>query len=1122
MKINLREKIFLIFVVCVIALILTSVYSYKRSQNFSQSNNLVIHTYKVIYELEQIIKAVIDAETGERGFVITKDESFLEPYYNTKSETFNHINNFRVLTTDNPIQQQNVVKLLEKTRKHYENLDNIIEISKLDINKAKNIIISGSGKTIVDEIRRITSDAVSIEQKLLEDREKKNAEEWKEFSYVFIILILLIIIILMVMYYIITSNINTIKRKEQETNDNNWLLTGNAKINDIIRDYKTLEEFTQSIIEFICNYLNQQIGILYIFQNNTLNPYASYAFKLNSEIQPINIGEGIIGQSALEKKIITIKNIPDDYIKIKSGLGEIKPKSLTIIPIYNDSFLKCVIEIGALESLSDLDLRFLELISKNISITINSIQANEQLKELLEETQRQSEELEVQQEELREFNDMLQDKNSMLIDSEESLKDQKNELNKINQTLIDNNIILEKTKQELITKADELEITGKYKSEFLANMSHELRTPLNSIIILSELLSQNKNRTLGAKDIEFSKIIFNSGKDLLNLINDILDLSKIESGKVEMDISNIDIDDLTQSLYLLFKEQANLKSINFEINNYSNIKNISSDHQKLSQILKNFLSNAFKFTSKNGSVSLEIKKLDHNLKIKEKTFEKDKYIVFSIKDSGIGIPIEKQEIIFEAFRQADGTTKRKFGGTGLGLSISKNLANNLGAEIALKSEPENGSEFILYLPINLNENNTVEDLNSDINYQDNKNIYEDNNIIPKDEKVILVIEDNIDFLNILVDFIRSLNYKCIAATDGLTGLKYAKEHKPVAIILDMNLPDISGEEVLSRLKNDSDLNKIPVQVISGFDKQNDVIELGAIGFIKKPINKNDLINQFKTIENIINKDLNKVLIVEDDENQNKAISELISKETIQTYSVLSGTEALNFLESDKVDCIIIDLGLPDMSGYDLIKNIRSNENLKEISIIVYTGKELTKEENNSILKLSNAIIVKSDNSHERLLDETLLFLHRVNNLSKDNKINISLENLEDEILENKSVLIVDDDIRNIYSLVGVLEQEKMQCITAENGEAALKILNQQNIHIDIILMDIMMPVMDGIEATKEIRKLKQFRDVPIIALTAKAMKGDKEKCLEVGMSDYISKPVNIKQLLSIMRVWLYK
>ncbi len=934
-----------------------------------------------------------------------------------------------------------------------------------------------------------------------------------------------------------------------ENQKRTWLLAGNGELSDILRGEKDIKALAQDVIIKIATQLKAMIGAIYLRENEHLILEGSYAFnERKRNTNTFRIGKGLVGQAAYERKPIIFSDIPSDYIRVNSGLGNSVPKTIVVFPFSYEDEVKGVVELGFINEISQLDLEFLELAGPNIAIAVNSSQSRDKLKDLLEETQRQAEELEVQQEELKQTNEELQEKTILLEKSESELKTQQEELQQSNEELEEKAVMLEEqkerleiTKMELENKARELEATSKYKSEFLANMSHELRTPLNSILILSQLLAENKNNELGQKEVEFVKNIFSSGTDLLNLINEILDLSKVESGRMELEIGEVSFREISNDMASMFSEIAKAKSIDFNIklDDPALAESVMiTDGQRLKQILRNLLANAFKFTEKKGHVSLEIARPDSHVRFENKRLhETNNVVAFIAKDTGIGIPERKQRIVFEAFQQAEGSTKRKYGGTGLGLSISRELANVLGGEIQLQSTEGRGSTFTLYLPLHFEQagSHTVKNAEESVIREvpqrkpeigevldEHKGPADDRYNITEDDKVVLIIEDDLVFAALLLDFVRERKYKGIIATQGNTGLSYARHYQPDAIMLDMKLPVMDGVEVLKHLKIDPQLRHVPVQIISSYDMRKEGIELGAFDYVKKPVSTESLQNAFNKIENFINRKLKRLLIVEDNELQNKAISELIGNGDVKSLSVYSGKEAMEALKRERFDCIIVDLGLPDMVGFELLQKIKNDEQLNRIPIVVYTGKDLTKEETNTLNKLASTVVLKTVHSFERLLDETTLFLHRIESKLPDEKQNIIRKlHKTDEVLKNRTVLVVDDDIRNTYSLTNALIAEGLNCLVAENGKDAVQML-KENQNIDIVLMDIMMPEMDGYESTREIRKIPKFEKLPIIALTAKAMKGDRDKCLSAGMSDYVSKPVNTPQLISLMRVWLYR
>jgi CheY-like chemotaxis protein/signal transduction histidine kinase/CHASE3 domain sensor protein len=1145
---SLERKILAGFIGCAVVMTAVAFYSFRNSANLVDTNEWVNHTHEVLYEFEQVLAATVDAETGMRGYVISGQESFLEPFRDSKNRIQQHLILVTNLTTDNPVQQQNIQKLKKSVDEVMGTRTELLELYKTDPDEVRKRVSSGEAKRMQDEVRADVAICRQVENELLVERRAESDRDTKFFYAVFIVLLSVIATVLGIVYMIIRSNLRAIKKAEADSADKNWLLTGSVELNEKVRGEKEDITIVNEAICHLCNYLKAQVGVVYLASGNQLQLAGSYAFDIRKQNKKlIEMGEGLVGQAASERRMIVFTEVPQDYILINSGLGHTVPRNVVVLPLVLNDVVRGVIELGFTRNLSDLDLQLLKIITENLSVVIAAAQSRTKLKELLEETQRQAEELEAQQEELKQANEELQEKTGLLERSEAELRAQQEELQQSNEELEekanlleDQKKIMEDAKMEIENKARELEVTSKYKSEFLANMSHELRTPLNSILILSQILTENKSKLLGDKEIQFASNIYNSGSDLLNLINEILDLSKVEAGKMELDINNFPVADIVEDIDRMFTEMAKSKSIDFEIATDKGLESLalSSDRQRVGQILKNLLSNALKFTPKGGKIRFGISKTGNDVTLRRDDLKaKPHVIAFSVTDSGIGIPQDKLNIIFEAFQQVDGSTKRKYGGTGLGLSISRELANTLGGEIHVQSEEGKGSTFTLYLPSHFDagtmkqtsrritvkekfvERVPVRESDEELISLDEG--IDDRHSITEHSKTVLIMEDDPSFAKVLLDFVRERSYKGVIAHQGNTGLSFARHYKPDAIMLDMKLPVMDGVEVLKQLKNDPELRHIPVQVISGYDKKKEGLELGAFDYIRKPVTQEILWKAFDKIESFVSRKIKHLLVVEDDKLHNSAVKELIGNGDVKCFSAYSGKEAYDLLVANPFDCVILDLGLPDMTGFDLLEMIRKNEDLANVPIVVYTGKDLTKEENTRLEKLAKTVVLKTAFSNERLLDEVMLFLHRVESkLPKDKQSIIRKLHRTDEVLRSKKVLIVDDDIRNVYSLTNALEPEGMLCMTAENGKEALKALKQHQ--VDIVLMDVMMPEMDGYETTREIRKMDKFKKLPIIALTAKAMKGDREKCLSVGMSDYISKPLNVERLLSLMRVWLYQ
>jgi CheY-like chemotaxis protein/CHASE3 domain sensor protein len=1153
MRLTLEKKILAGFIICSAILLLVAVVSFRNSEQFIGSNQWVNHTHEVLNELDQVLISALNAETGERGYIITGKENYLMPFNDAKSALSEHIDRTRELTRDNTAQQINIGRIEKLGDTLINHLERCILIRKtLDFDKARDLVNTGEGKRLLDALRQEVDYAQKVEQTLLIERKQVSEADAHSFNLVFVVLLAIIAAVLIGVYIVIKNNLKALKGAERETAQKNWTLTGSGELIKDMQGNKQLAELGQTIINHLATWMDAQAGVIYIAEEDSmhLKGIGTYAMaKLKNDLPVIRVGEGLAGQCAAEKKSILVAGIPAGHFNTSTSFGEMMPRHIMAAPVIFEGSVIAVIELAGVHGFSLLQQQFLEVVMDNIAIAISSSQIRERTKELLEETQLQAAELEAQQEELKQTNEELHEKTELLEKSESELKAQQEELQQTNEELEEKANLLEEQKEKLEvakmdveTKARELELTSKYKSEFLANMSHELRTPLNSILILAQLLAENKSKVLGEKEVAYARNVYSSGTDLLNLINEILDLSKVEAGKIELEIAKVDIGHIAANLRSMFDEIANSKSIDFGII-YEEEKfavPLYTDTQRLEQILRNLLSNAFKFTGKNGKVTLEMYMSAAGNIFKDHRPGRDGDLVaFSVTDTGIGIPESKQGIIFQAFQQADGSTKRKYGGTGLGLSISRELAHALGGEIQLQSEEGRGSRFTFYMPLKFDPSRADTPANDPgikkwperlaalpeehgNEAGSRENAVDDRYSIEGNDRIILIIEDDPSFARILLQFFRERNYKGILAHQGNTGLSLARYYRPDAIILDMHLPVMDGSEVLKHLKNDPDLRHIPVQIFSGYDRRKESLELGAFDFIKKPVTRAVMQDAVDKIEEFILKKLKKLLIVEDNRQQNNAIRELIGNGDVRSFSAYAGLEAYEIMKKEKFDCVIIDLGLPDMSGIELLEKIKANEELSRIPIIVYTGKDLSKEEAARLNKLANSVVLKTANSKERLLDETILFLHRVESkLPKEKQQIIRKLHRTDEVLKNKKVLIVDDDMRNIYSLTNVLEEEGLRCVTAENGRAAVNLLKEHP-DTDIVLMDIMMPEMDGYEATQEIRKMNKLGKLPIIALTAKAMKGDREKCLEAGMSDYIAKPVNIDQLLSLMRVWLYQ
>ncbi len=926
------------------------------------------------------------------------------------------------------------------------------------------------------------------------------------------------------------DNINTMISNLRETTESNreqdWLKTNLAKFTGMLQGQRELNTVGSLLLTELAPLVGAQQGTIYHLSNGAelgrhLQLLSSFAqSEQNSYAETVRLGEGLIGQCAVQKTRILLTDVPADYFTISSSLGMAKKISVIVLPVLFEGEPKAVIELAALHGFSEVNLNFLDQLTQSIGVVLNTIEATMRTEGLLTQSQQLTAELQSRQSELQQTNEELGTKAKLLAEQNAEVERK--------------NAEVEQARYALEEKAAELALTSKYKSEFLANMSHELRTPLNSILILSQQLAENSAGNLTSKQIEFSRNINSSGSDLLHLINDILDLSKIESGTVTVEIEKIPFAGLRDNIERNFKHVAEAKHLPFYVNFDENLPNaMDSDPKRLQQILKNLLSNAVKFTA-SGHVKVRVEIVDSGWSTEHPVLCKASQVVaFAVEDTGIGIAPEKQRLIFEAFQQADAGTARKYGGTGLGLAISRELALLLGGEIRLNSVYGQGSTFTLYLPVHYSGPNVpkVEETPNSSGPQreflvlpvaHEQTVEDDRNSIVEGDPVLLIIEDDPHYARILLGMARDSGFKGVVAMKGAVGLALAKQFQPVAISLDIFLPDMLGWTVLNHLKLDPETRHIPVQIVSMEEERQHGLAHGAFSYLVKPPTTAGLEAAFERIKNFSVPRTRRLLLVEDNAIERQAIVELLGHDDIEIVPVASGNEALDALRSQAFDCMVLDLRLPDMSGFELLADMQTDPALAELPVVVFTGKDLTSEEQSQLRSMAKSIVLKDVQSPERLLDETSLFLHRVvAEMPPEKQAMLERLRSSDEILLGQKVLVVDDDARNIFALTSLLEDHGVDVISANNGRSAIELLQQAS-DVSMVLMDIMMPEMDGYQTIREIRKDAKFRTLPILALTAKAMKGDREKCLDAGASDYIAKPVNTDQLLSLMRVWLYR
>lgn len=920
-----------------------------------------------------------------------------------------------------------------------------------------------------------------------------------------------------------------------ENEKQNWLKTGQNELNNRMRGDLDILTLAKQVITYLAKYLDVQVGALYIAdKNNGLKLFGSYAFtKRKALSNMVKIGEGLVGQAALEKEMISVTDIPEGSVRISSATVDAAPYNIVVTPFVHQGELLGVIELGSFKEFSDRSLEFLNMVMENIAITTNSANARTTMKELLEETQTQSEELQSQSEELKASNEELVTQQEALRVINEELEEKTHFLEEQKSNIEQKSKELEKSRKDIEEKAKDLAVASKYKSEFLANMSHELRSPLNSLMLLASKLKNNKEGNLTEKQVSSAQIIYDSGNSLTSLIDDILDLSKIEAGRMDIEIRKVSTRDLSDNIITNFQHLAKEKDLEFSVELDKSVPvAILTDQKKLEQVIRNLLSNAIKFTQK-GSIKIDIALPSKDYSSFSGELDHKNAIAISVTDTGIGISGGMQKTIFEAFQQADGSTARNFGGTGLGLSISKELSRLLGGEIKLRSELGKGSTFTFYVPTEYqfdSASETHEEQSEVLFYQPVldkikvvvPSIPDDREGLKKDDKIILVIEDDPNFAKTLLDQCRERGFKGIVTADGESGVKMALDYMPDAIILDLKLPGISGWVVLNMIKENHEIRHIPVHIVSCEDFTIEAFKKGALGFLNKPVTKEQLEEVFQKFEEFLGKKLKDLLVVEDDKNLRRSIVQLVGNGDIKISEASNGKEALKEIESGKYDCVVLDLGLPDMSGIEILKKLEAKKDFVIPPIIIYTGKELTKEEDHSLRKYSESIIIKGVKSEERLLDETALFLHRtVKKLPMKKKTMILNLHDRDLMFKDKKVLLVDDDTKNLFALAGLLDEKGITVLEAQDGANAISLLNKRP-DVDLVLMDIMMPGMDGYETIRKIREIKQLAQLPIIALTAKAMKDDRGKCIAAGANDYITKPVDMNRLFSMMRVWLYQ
>ena len=1158
---TLPYRLLVWFMLAALATMVIAAVTYSASEDRAKAVRQMHASVRAIDLTQLVLLSLRDAETGQRGYLLTNDERHLEPYgaaIERLQQSFEGLNNLEWTDT----QADRLAQLTALSQQKMVELREVIGLQRGgDRDAALAVVMTDTGRVTMVNIRTLVREMLAAERAEWEERR----QQWQEASgfsstvtWVGAAVLLVLILVSAVM------NARDYRTRMQQS----WIRIGLMGLSKRMQGDMRLEDLGQKALAYLAQFMDAKVGAAYaIDRNQALQRFGSFALA-DTTRSPVRIlpGQGLAGQVAQSKKLLHARDVPAGYLEVTSSTGRAAATELVVVPALLHGELHAVLEMGFFRSLDDTDIELLERAAETIASAIRTATDRSRLEELLEETQRQSEELQAQQEELRVNNEELEQQSRVLQESQAQMEIQQNALERSNASLEQQTQRLERqttdlliAQQTLAEKARDLEIASQYKSEFLANMSHELRTPLNSTLILSKLLADNKKGNLTPEQVKYASTILAAGNDLLSLINDILDLAKIEAGQASVAAEPVALERAVQSLIESVRPLAQEKGLALTAVVDPDLPaSIDTDPLRLSQILSNLLSNAIKFTAQ-GEVALRVIKHSGNT------------VSFVVKDTGIGIALHQQDLIFDAFRQADGSTHRKYGGTGLGLSISRDLAHLLGGKLTVQSAPGKGSTFTLTLPTTLVTPEvqepqvlmpalaeqlqqllpssagavpaphlsaasvaTAPDVAAPAPAPANSEASSagvvddrDSTAVNTGANTILVIEDDARFARILHELAREMGFQCLVALNGTDGLNAAIKYLPSAIVLDVNLPDFSGLGVLDQLKRNPVTRHIPVHMLSVADYSQEALERGAIGYALKPVKREELVEALERLEAKFTQVLRRVLVVEDDENQRESMRALLGSGDVQIVGAETAERALQLLRSTTFDCMVMDLSLPDMSGYELLEQMAEHEEIAFPPVIVYTGRSLSRDEEQRLRRFSKSIIIKDARSPERLLDEVTLFLHQVEStLPADHRRMLQVARDRDSALEGRTVLIVEDDVRNVFALSSVLEPTGMHVEIARNGLEALAALEHTlepgATRIDLVLMDIMMPEMDGFTAMREIRKRSEWRKLPIIALTAKAMKDDQEKCLSAGANDYIAKPLDVEKLLSLVRVWMPK
>jgi len=1147
--------------------------------------NWAEHSERVIGQANEMLRLAVDRESSMRGFLITGDESFLAPFENGGPRFKTQIEALQQMVADNPPQVEKLKQIQAIQQRWSRFAEEMIDARRRNQN-FEAAVASGRGKIEFDETRREFGDFLDVELRLRQERSEATRRVTTILVSVFLLFSLGVSGLLAWMgrrelMSLSTTYDGALRQQAEQTEmlqEQVWLRSGQRLLAEKVVGQTTSPLVGRAMLDFLAQYLDAVVAALYVRdkQHGTLRRIATYGFSRESEqaaARSFAEGETLIGQAAAARRTLVLRDVPADYVQVVSATGKSAPKNLLVMPIENDGQVNGVVELGFIRELGVRDQEFMELIAKSMGDFVEAALYRERLQDALAETQQLNEELQVQQEELRVSNEGLEERGRALMESQTRLEAQQAELEQTNVQLEEYAQRLERQKSDLLRAQDDLaanaarlEQSSRYKSEFLANMSHELRTPLNSSLILAKLLQQNRTGNLTEEQVRYAETIHASNSDLLVLINDILDLSKVEAGQVTVELETVSIDATLQALEETFKPLAGARHLSLAFDRLPGTPDtFITDGQRVTQILRNLLSNAVKFTER-GEVALSVAPAEGGM------------LRFDVRDSGIGIAADKLDMIFEAFQQADGSTSRQYGGSGLGLSISREFSRLLGGRITVASEVGKGSVFTLWLPLDaeaaLNASQdahhatapmfapaqapagaqavaepTTEPLlahppsgrsqptvitpanglisgstsgltNSNSPETTRSPIADDRDNRTRAGRLIIAVEDDAAFAEILRDLTHELDFDFVHASSAASGLALVRDMRPAAVLLDVGLPDRSGLTVLEWLKNDPLTRHIPIHIVSATDHADKALHLGAIGYTLKPTARSTMEAAIRRLEARLQQRLKRVLVIEDDAPMRESIRALLQSENTEIVAVATLTEALEYLGKFSFDCVVTDLALPDGTGYDLLERLAANTAHAALPVIVYTGRMLSDEEEHRLRRYSKSIIIKGAKSPERLLDEVTLFLHSVeSSLAPEQQRMLRTVRQRDNAFEGRTILLAEDDVRNIFALSHVLEPLGAKLQIARNGREALEALeNGPDVHL--ILMDIMMPEMDGLTAMGEIRRDPRFAHLPIIALTAKAMANDRTRCLEAGADDYVSKPIDVDKLVALCRVWL--